>query len=280
MTPGTTDYTICKQDVTFTNQYFFWGPDIGNVTETHVVLDYLTSLCFKPTGPPTNNPNNPCKNKSGKKITDTGEALEDQLSSGADSDVQNNVSPEFPLGLQCGVNNPACRCTGDGCAGSYIFRLQVTPDNNLHQSFSIKASGSGLGTVDNPLIFSVTPIYQTMVLPDGTTQTGWFGVPDDATAAILSNIPSFGGQWRFDVNGFPANPDSQHRWGLDSWNGTSQLYGTLATKGGSVTSDSFTFWDEPSGCNKTGMDLLSLQGGDKFTGFAHEHQESINTNCP
>lgn len=270
--------STCAPTWTYTHRYSFLGPDQLKVADSDILVDFLTDLCFKPQGPPTNNPNNPCKNQSGKKLTDISDVITNTLSTTSTTEVQDAQNAGYPLGEQCALDDPACPCTGPQCVASYVHILQVTPNNNLFEAFPFKASGPGLGTVDNPLLYSITPIKQTIVFPDGTTASGWFGVPDAATTTLLNNIPAFGGQWRFDVNGYPPGPDTQHVWDMDAINCTSKLYGRLPSDGGTVTSDSFTFWDEPQGSNgvKTGMDVFALQGKDVLWCVWHIHPTSIN----
>ncbi|MBH0179963.1 MAG: hypothetical protein HP491_19400 [Nitrospira sp.] len=259
----TASSTDCAPAWTYTIQYSTFGPDQFRKTDSDITLDVSDNLCFKPQGPPTNNPNNPCKNKKYQNqpadliITDT-------FDSTSTAEIQEGQNAGYPLGQACLLNDPNCRCAGDTCVGAYKLYLRVIPTNDFYQTWWFKASGPGLGTEEDPLIFSVTPVEQTIVFPNGLSKRGWFGEPNEESARQkLSNIPSFGGQWRFEVAGFPPSPDGgKSIWVLDSIDGQSSLYGKLTSDGGTVTSESYTFWNEPSGCNKVGTDVFALQGQD------------------
>ena len=255
--PSNADYAKCVPTLKFTHIYSFWGPDQLNVDGSDLTVMLKTDLCFKPQGPPTNNPNNPCKNRSGKKTTNTQEALAAILVPFAETEIQNNSNQGFPLGIECTVNDPACRCAGPQCTASYIHVVRATPDSSgNNQTFTFSGTGPGMGDGVTPFAYPIT--VQTVTLPDMTTDT--FGKFE------WNNLPSFGGFWHIEVGPYPVHPQSGKRWDMDNLGCTSAKYETLLTK----TTD-FTDWTEPSGSVKTGHDVLRLQGGDVLTCVWHIH---------
>lgn len=259
-------YQTCAPIVTFTHSYQFYGPDELKVTSTDGVEAWKSDLCFKPQGPPTNNPNNPCKNRSGKKTTNTDEALGDALFTFHGNEVDTGQNEGFGIGEQCGVDNPACRCSGAACKASYIHIVRATPEDVAeYQTFTFFGTGPGIGDGSTPHPYTIQ-VLKVQTSP---------GVYDTFGKFEWQDLPTFAGAWEFEVGPYPLHPVEGKRWDLDNLGCTSKLYGTLATK----TSD-FTHWTQPSGSVKTGHDVLALQGGtaggaDELTCIWHIHTKAL-----
>ena len=236
--------TTCAPIWTYTIRYSMLGPDQLRKADSDVTIDILDQLCFSPQGPPTNNPNNPCKNKKYKNQS-AGLIIEDILNEIAANEIQEGQNAGYPLGQACAIDDLNCQCAGPQCAASYLHIVRGTSHQATNgKTIIFKGTGPGMGNGVDPFEYPIS--LQTLILPDGSKITeGRFE---------WNNLPSFGGAWHLEIGAFPQ--DGQ-RWDMDQLGCVSQDYGTLATK----TSD-FTDWTEPVGEPKISHDVLALQGKD------------------